>query len=125
MSDGELAFIAYLSLLCAPDDPGGTLFLVEEPENHLHPRLLETLVSLLRQSWEEVSERSVPPSQIVLTTHSPYLIDQMELDEIIWIEKRDGETTVIRPSDKTHLRKLVDDKALGLGDLMLAGALGE
>ena len=40
MSDGELAFIALFSLLCAPDDLGGTFFLVVEPENHLHPRLL-------------------------------------------------------------------------------------
>jgi len=125
MSDGELAFIAFLSLICAPDDLGGTLFLVEEPENHLHPRLLETLVALLRQVQEEVSDRNVPPSQIVLTTHSPYLLDQMNLDEILWIEKKHGETVVVRPSDKTHLRKLVEDKDLGLGDLMLTGALGE
>jgi predicted ATPase len=124
MSDGELAFIALLSLVCAPDGLGGTLFLVEEPENHLHPRLLETIVALLRQVQEEVSDRNVP-SQILLTTHSPFLVDQMNLDEILWIEKRRGETVVVRPSDKTHLRKLVEDKALGLGDLMLAGALGE
>ena len=125
MSDGELAFIALLSLVCAPDDLGGTLFLVEEPENHLHPRLLETLVALLRQAQEEVSDRSVPPSQIILTTHSPYLVDQMNLDEILWVEKKNGETVVVRPSDKTHLRKLVEDKVLGLGDLMFTGALGE
>jgi hypothetical protein len=49
----------------------------------------------------------------------------MNLDEILWIEKKHGETVVVRPSDKTHLRKLVEDKDLGLGDLMLTGALGE
>ncbi len=125
MSDGELAFIAFLSLVCAPDHLGGTLFLVEEPENHLHPRLLETIVALLRQTREEESDRSVPLAQIMLTTHSPYLVDQMNLDEILWVEKRRGETVVVRPSDKTDLRKLVEDKALGLGDLMLTGALGE
>ena len=125
MSDGELAFIAFLSLVCAPDDLGGTLYLVEEPENHLHPRLLETLVALLRQVQEEVSDRNVPPSQIMLTTHSPYLVNQMTLDEILWVEKKNSETTVARPSDKAHLRKLVEDKVLGLGDLMFTGALGE
>ncbi len=125
MSDGELAFIAFLSLVCAPDDLGGTLFLVEEPENHLHPRLLETIITLLRQAQEEVSDRNAPPSQVILTTHSPYMVDQMNLDEILWIDKRRGETVVVRPSDKSNLRKLVEDKALGLGDLMLTGALGE
>jgi len=125
MSDGELAFIAYLSLLYAPGDLGATLFLIEEPENYLHPKLLQTLVSLWRQAWEEVSERGVPSSQVVLTTHSPFLLDQMELDEILWIERSDGKTIVVRPNDRVHLRKLVEDKALGLGDLLLAGALGE
>lgn len=125
MSDGELTFIAFLSLLCAPDDMGGTLFLIEEPENHLHPRLLETLVALLRQIQQETLDRNVPPSQIMLTTHSPYLLDQMNLEEILWIEKKGGATVVVRPSDKAHLRRLVEDKSLGLGDLMLTGALGE
>lgn len=125
MSDGELAFIAYLSLVCAPTDLGGTLFLVEEPENHLHPRLLETLVALLRQVREEVSAPNVQLSQIVLSSHSPYLLDQMNLDEILWVEKKNGETSVVRPNDKAHLRELVEDKSLGLGDLMLSGTLGE
>jgi predicted ATPase len=125
MSDGELALIALLSLVCTPEDLGANLFLVEEPENHLHPKLLETLVALLRQVQEEESDRNVPPFQLMLTTHSPYLVNQMNLDEILWVEKKHGETSVVRPSDKTHLRKLVEDKVLGLGDLMFTGALGE
>jgi predicted ATPase len=124
MSDGELVFIAYLSLIFAPDDLGGTLFFIEEPENHLHPRLFETFISLLRQVQQDSAERGVPPSQIIFTTHSPHVIDQMKLDEILWVEKRQSETNVIRPSDKPHLRKLVEDEELGLGDLMFAGALG-
>jgi predicted ATPase len=125
MSDGELAFIAYLSLILAPDELGGTLFFIEEPENHLHPKLFETLVALLRQVQQEVADRGVPRSQIVFTTHSPLVLDQMKLDEILWIEKKQGETKVIRPNDKPHLRKLVEDEELGLGDLMFAGALGQ
>jgi len=125
MSDGELAFIAYLSLILAPDDLGGTFVFIEEPENHLHPRLFETLIALLRQVQQEVTERYAPPSQILVTTHSPLVLNQMKLDEILWVEKRQAETKVIRPDDKPHLRKLVEDDELGLGDLMFAGALGE
>jgi predicted ATPase len=125
MSDGELAFIAYLSLILAPDDLGGTFVFIEEPENHLHPRLFETLIALLRQVQQEVADRGVPRSQIVFTTHSPLVLDQMKIEEILWVEKRQGETKVIRPNDKPHLRKLVEDEELGLGDLMFAGALGE
>jgi hypothetical protein len=43
----------------------------------------------------------------------------------LWVEKRRGETKVIRPNDRPHLRKLVEDEELGLGDLMFAGALSE
>ena len=125
MSSGEIVFIAFLSLICAPDNLGGTLFLIEEPENHLHPRLLETLMSLLRQVRQEVEDRHVPHSQIVLTTHSPYLLDQMSLEEVVWVEKKSGETRVVRPSEKSHLKKLVENQDLGLGDLMFTGALGE
>jgi predicted ATPase len=125
MSDGEIVFIAFLSLICAPDDLSGTLFLIEEPENHLHPRLLETLIELLRQVQQEVADRKAIPAQILLTTHSPYLLDQMKLDEVIWVEKKNGETASVRPSDKQHLRRLVDDRTLGLGELMFSGALGE
>lgn len=125
MSDGEIVFIAFLSLICAPDDLSGTSFMIEEPENHLHPRLLETLVSLLRQVRQEVAERKVPVSQIVLTTHSPYVLDQMNLEEVIWVDKKNGESQIIRPGEKSDLRKLVEDKDLGIGDLMFAGALGE
>lgn len=125
MSDGEVIFVAFLSLICAPDDLSGTMFLVEEPENHLHPKLLETLISLLRQVREEVEGRKVAPAQIMLTTHSPYILDQMTIDEVVWVEKKNGKSRAIRPSDKDHLRKLVEDEALGLGDLMFTGALGE
>jgi len=123
MSSGEMVFIAFLSLICAPDDLSGTLFLIEEPENYLHPKLLETLTSLLRQVGQEAEDRNAVRSQIVLTTHSPYLLDQMNLDEVVWVEKKEGETRVLRPNDKEHLRRLVNDKALGLGELMFSRAL--
>ncbi len=44
MSDGELVFLAWLSLIFAPPSFGAPLFCVEELESHLHPRLLEILV---------------------------------------------------------------------------------
>jgi predicted ATPase len=124
-SDGFLMLTALLSLIYVPTELSGTLFCVEEPENHLHPRLLETLVELLRQVRQEVLGAGGPLSQVLLTTQSPYLVDRFSLDEIIWIEKKDGETKSHRPADKQHLKKLIENKELGLGDLMFTGALGE
>jgi predicted ATPase len=124
MSDGFLALTALLSLILAPTELAGTLICIEEPENYLHPRLMETLVALLRQVQQEGSISKRPVTQIVFSTQSPYLVNQFSLDEVIWIEKKHGETKAFRPSSKTHIRKLVEDKELGLGDLMYSGALG-
>ena len=124
-SDGFVVLAALLSLIYVPAELGGTLFCIEEPENHLHPKLLETLIALLRQVRQEIVDSKTSLTQIMMTTQSPYLVDQMSLDEVIWVEKKDGQTRAYRPADKGHLRKLVEDKVLGIGDLMFTGALGE
>jgi predicted ATPase len=125
MSDGFLALAGLLSLVYAPPDLSPTVVCIEEPENHLHPRLLETVVALIRQVRQDTLDSAGVPSQILLTTQSPYLVNQMSLDEIIWIEKKNGTTRASRPTDKEHLKELIENKELGLGDLMFTGALGE
>lgn len=122
MSDGQLSFIALLSLIFAPLELGAPLYCIEEPENHLHPYLLETLVELLKQVQEELGlDRS---AQVIATTHSPYLVDKCDLDELIVFERHEGETHCIRPSDKRHLRELLEREEIGLGDLYYSGSLG-
>jgi predicted ATPase len=116
---------ALLSLIYAPSEHRTTLLCIEEPENYLHPRLLETVVALLRQARQEAFDSNVPPAQIMLTTQSPYLVNQFLLDEIIWTEKRNGETKAHRPADKADLRKQIEDKDFGLGELMFTGVLGD
>lgn len=60
-----------------------------------------------------------------MTTHSPLVVDKMKLDEIIFVEKGEGATVCTRPGDKSHLRKLLQDEELGLGDLVYSGALSD
>jgi predicted ATPase len=122
MSDGELVFIALLSLIYSPPELASPFLLIEEAENHLHLRLLVTLVQLLKQVQQELSP--VRCLQVVMTTHSPHLVDQFNLDELIVLEKREGATTVARPADKEHLRRLLEEEEIGLGSLYYSGALG-
>ena len=122
MSDGTLQFLALLSLIFAPTELGAPLFCVEEPENHLHPRMLESLVELQQQRQRELGSDA---AQLIITTHSPHLVDLVTLDDLVVVEKEEGATRCVRPSSKKHLRDLLEREELGLGDLWYSGALGE
>lgn len=120
MSDGELKFLALLSLIFAPPSLGAPLYCIEEPENHLHPRLLETLVELLTQRQNELGPQA---AQVISTTHSPHLVDKVTLDELIVVEKSNGATHFTRPASKEGLKELLEREELGLGELWYSGAL--
>jgi len=121
MSDGELKYLALLSLVLAPEGQGAPLFGVEEPDTNLHPRLLESLITVFNQFRKELGPRK---GQVIITTHSPQLVDLMNLDDLLVFEKRDGCAIITRPSSKGHLRRLLSEKELSLGQLWFSGALG-
>jgi predicted ATPase len=121
MSDGEVCFLALLSLIFAPAAMGAPLFCVEEPENHLHPRLIEALMEVLAQRQQELG---VNVAQNIVTTHSPYLVDRARIDDMIFVEKQKGASAFTRPASKKHLKELLEQEEVGLGDLWYSGALG-
>ncbi|MDR0704835.1 MAG: AAA family ATPase [Planctomycetaceae bacterium] len=111
MSDGTLKIFAYLLLL---DDPSPPPFLcIEEPENGLYHKLLETLASEFRKH----AEKREDGSQVFLTTHQPYLVDALEPLEVWILEKgQDGFSVVKRASEIQIVKHLVDS-GLPLGGL--------
>jgi predicted ATPase len=124
MAEGELNFIAMVALILSPAEMGAPLVCVEEPESHLHPRLIETLVELLRQSEARFISQGIGAAQLFITTHSPYLVDQLKLDELVVVEKVRGETHYARPRDRSELRNLISNEQRGLGELWFSGSLG-
>ncbi len=124
MAQGELSFIAFAALILSPPEFGAPITAVEEPESHLHPRLLGTLVELLRQTEAKLIAEGHGASQIFVTTHSPYLVDHLNLEELIVAEKARGETHYFSPRDKTELKELLSREPQGLGELWFTGALG-
>lgn len=74
LSDGTLRMLA-LGALANDSQYSGAVF-IEEPENGVHPGLLHYLLALLRSMAET---RDGVPRQVVINTHSPYLVqDVME-----------------------------------------------
>jgi len=122
MSDGELAFLALMSLILAPEELAPPLLCIEEPENHLHPRLLEILVEILNQRQTELGPKTF---QIIITTHSPLLLDKLSIDDLIVFGKEEGATKATRASSKKRLKQLLSRKETSLGDLWYSGALSD
>lgn len=120
MSDGELAFLGLISIILEPEDMSPSLLCIEEPENYLHPRLIEVFVELLNQ---RAAEARAP--QILATTHSLLLIDKLTIEDLIVVDKVDGATRFTRPSAKKHLHELLSRKEVSLGDLWYSGALSD
>lgn len=74
LSDGTLRMLV-LGALANDLQYSGAVF-IEEPENGVHPGLLHYLLDLLRRISEP---RDGVPRQVVINTHSPYLVqDVME-----------------------------------------------
>jgi len=111
MSDGTLKVFAYLLLL---EDPSPPPFLcIEEPENGLYHKLLETLAAEFRSH----ATGKKGGSQVFVTTHQPYFVDALEPEEVWVLEKgADGFATVRRASDDATVKNMVAE-GLPLGGL--------
>ena len=122
ISDGALIFIALLSLIFTPSALGAPLICIEEPENHLHPKLIETLIEILRQRQIELAPNL---AQIIVTTHYPYLIDMFPIDDLLAVTKKEGATHCDRLSEKKNFKELLKESELTPSDIWYSGALEE
>jgi predicted ATPase len=113
MSEGLLYFLAF-SLL-EHMDPPAPVFLVEEPENGLHPARIKEVMRILR----DVSTRT----QIVLATHSPLVINELQPHEVTLVTRTEAEGTRFTRMDRTP--KFAErSSGWNLGELWIALADG-
>ncbi|WP_072622772.1 AAA family ATPase [Spirulina major] len=111
MSDGTLKVFAYLLLLEDPSPP--PFICIEEPENGLYHKLLETLA----QEFRNHATGRKGGSQVFITTHQPYFVDALKPDEVWVLEKgEDGFSQMRRASDDPLIQSFVD-QGLPLGGL--------
>jgi predicted ATPase len=100
VSDGTIKMLAYLVLLYDPNPH--PLLCVEEPENQLYPSLLWDLA----EEFRAYAERG---GQVFVTTHSPDFLNAVQLDEVFWLVKDQGYTSVHRAADDEQLRTYMAD----------------
>ena len=111
MSDGTLKVFAYLLMLEDPTPP--PFICIEEPENGLYHKLLETLATEFR----EHATGHKDGSQVFITTHQPYFVDALDPKEVWILEKgEDGFSKIRRASEDLLVNNLVEE-GLPLGGL--------
>lgn len=111
-SDGTLRMLA-LTLLAYLEDFKG-IYLIEEPENGIHPRAIETMTQSLS---------SVYNAQVLLATHSPVILSTVEAEQVLCFAKTpEGATDIVRGSEHPALQSWKHETTLGT--LFAAGVLG-
>ena len=84
-SDGTLRLLA-LTIPAYLEEPGGVI-LVEEPENGVHPRAIETVLESLSSIYE---------GQVLLATHSPVALNMLDPADVLCFAKDDtGATDIV------------------------------
>lgn len=111
-SDGTLRLLALTLPAYLPDFTG--VYLIEEPENGIHPRAVETMVQSLS---------SVYDAQILLATHSPVILSITEPEKVLCFAKTaEGSTDIVIGSEHPALRDWQGETNLSV--LFAAGVLG-
>jgi len=113
-SDGTMKMLAYLTVLYDPAPP--QFIGIEEPENFLHPRLLPELAEECRAAAEF--------SQLLITSHSPFLLNAMRAEEVrVLYRDEQGFTQVVRACDIQGINEFMRTGA-ALGYLWMEGHFG-
>jgi predicted ATPase len=109
-SSGVRLLLVFVALAYHPSPP--KTILLEEPETGVHPRRLADVLRLLREITEG---KHGGPAQVILTTHSPYLLDLVDLNRekvVVFRRLEDGSRTA-QAADPERLKRFLEEFMLG------------
>ena len=111
ISEGTLRLMA-LTLLAYAADPRG-VYLIEEPENGIHPAALQAVYESLSSIYE---------GQVLIASHSPVLLSMAKPEQLLCFVATAGGTRIVRGSEHQALRDWQGEVSLGM--LAASGILG-
>jgi len=114
VSAGVRLLMFFVALAHHPKPP--KLILLEEPETGIHPKRVAEVMALLRGITK--GSYGGPAAQVVLTTHSPYLLDFVDLDtdQVLIFRREDDGSRTAEPVDVERLKVFLDEHFL-LGEV--------
>lgn len=111
-SDGTLRLLALTLIPYLPDFTG--TYMIEEPENGIHPKAMETVFQSLRSDYD---------AQIMVASHSPVVLGLAEPKDLLCFAKtEDGVTNIVQGEDHPHLQEWKAGMDLSL--IFASGILG-
>lgn len=103
LSDGSIRFIALSTLLLQPELP--SVIIIDEPELGLHPIAVTKLAGMIKSA-------SARGCQMIISTQSVNLINQFDADDIITVDRREGQS-VFNRLDKNALENWLEEYSIG------------
>ncbi len=110
-SDGTLRMLALTLPAFLPPQSG--MYMIEEPENGVHPNALEIIIRSLS---------SIPKTQVLTATHSPFVIQHTGYKPLLCFSRENGETRIIPGPEHPLLKDW--DGTPDLATIFASGALG-
>ena len=86
LSDGSVRFICLATALLQPDPP--STIIIDEPELGLHPEAIRLLGELIQDAAKR--------TQIIVATQSPLLLDQFSIEDVVVVNRKEGQSTFER-----------------------------
>jgi predicted ATPase len=86
ISDGTLRFLLLMCIFYNPER--GFLIGLDEPESGLHPDMIKSVGDMMKCAAAD--------SQMILATHSPLLLNQFELEDVLIFEKDEENKTIVK-----------------------------
>jgi predicted ATPase len=112
ISDGTLRFIILLAIFFNKNR--GNLISLDEPEIGLHPDMIFTVSNLIK--------KAAINSQIIIATHSPLLLNDFEIDDIIFFDKNENNNTLISYKTEDDIEEWINK--FTVGQLWMKGLIG-
>ena len=112
ISDGTLRFLLLETVFLNPNK--GAFIAIDEPERGLHPDMIRSVAEMIKSAAQN--------SQLIIATHSPHLLNQFDLDDVIVFEKDESNSTLIKKLSDSDFSDY--DGQLLPGQLWLNGEIG-